>query len=285
MSLPKPACRVQDRERIDRVPPSAERNGHAHSSGFGAAETTQSGPIEGDPGSLPSLPDLLEELDTESVDLNALEQLTQTLLEDIARDLESASEKAAQQEHTANAIRSENQVGQMVGTASEVLEPGRSKKLEDSKSKSTLERDISEYLLLHHNYAKSRPTGKSKSTSRCTKSTPSIRKLKTIRPKHRKIVQMPVESEVLYGTLQPVTILINEDSIPLNEVVIGDDFAVLSQGNTPQNESTLLTVPRHDQGDLSPKSDLGYESIDSPQSCSDVDQWDQSVSELFPSLI
>lgn len=43
--------------------------------------------------SLPSLPDLLDELDTE-VDISSLEQLTQTLLQDIARDLEAAAQKA-----------------------------------------------------------------------------------------------------------------------------------------------------------------------------------------------
>lgn len=41
---------------------------------------------------LPSLPDLLDELDTD-VDINSLEQLTQSLLQDIARDLEAAAQK------------------------------------------------------------------------------------------------------------------------------------------------------------------------------------------------
>lgn len=43
---------------------------------------------------MPSLPDLLDELDTE-VDVDSLEQLTQSLLEDIARDLEAAAQKTS----------------------------------------------------------------------------------------------------------------------------------------------------------------------------------------------
>lgn len=94
MPMPKPVCRVRARERINRIPPSAERNERIHSSGFG--EWSQGSPVE-DNSDLPSLPDLLDELESDSVDLNALEQLTQTLLKDIARDLESAAQKAADQ--------------------------------------------------------------------------------------------------------------------------------------------------------------------------------------------
>lgn len=43
---------------------------------------------------MPSLPDLLDELDTE-VDVDSLEQLTQSLLQDIARDLEAAAQKTS----------------------------------------------------------------------------------------------------------------------------------------------------------------------------------------------
>lgn len=45
-----------------------------------------------DCAAMPSLPDLLDELDT-GVDVESLEQLTQSLLEDIARDLEAAAQK------------------------------------------------------------------------------------------------------------------------------------------------------------------------------------------------
>lgn len=48
---------------------------------------------------LPSLPDLLDELSNcqTDVDLTSLEQLTQSLLQDIARDLEAAAQKADSQ--------------------------------------------------------------------------------------------------------------------------------------------------------------------------------------------
>ncbi|KAF7288027.1 hypothetical protein GWI33_000081 [Rhynchophorus ferrugineus] len=104
-----------------------------------------------------------------------------------------------------------------------------------------------------------------------------MRKFKTIRPKTKKRIQV-TQPEVMYGTLQPITILINEDSTPLNEVVIKQDSPLVVDTN-------LLPLPKYECGVLSPISDRGYESIDSPQSSSDIDSWDQSVSELFPSLI
>lgn len=157
----------------------------------------------------------------------------------------------------------------MVGTTSENVESSRSKVLDN---KSTLEQDISEYLLLHHNYAKSLKPNTPRVRSRT-----GVRKFKTIRPKMKKCIQT-TQSEVVYGTLQPITILINEDSTPLNEVVIKQDSPLVVDTN-------LLHLPKYESDVLSPKSDLGYESIDSPQSSSDIDSWDQSVSELFPSLI
>lgn len=96
MSVSKPDCRVRARERINRIPPSAERNRSGLSSGFDTGH--QDGPVPESSSGLPSLPDLLDELETDAtVDLNALEQLTQTLLEDIARDLESAAQKSTDQ--------------------------------------------------------------------------------------------------------------------------------------------------------------------------------------------
>lgn len=95
MSVSKPDCRVRVRERINRIPPSAERNGRGLSSGFDTGH--QDNPVPESTSSMPSLPDLLDELETDAVDLSALEQLTQTLLEDIARDLESAAQKSTDQ--------------------------------------------------------------------------------------------------------------------------------------------------------------------------------------------
>lgn len=80
---------MRGREWIDRVPPSAARNGHAFSSG---SEQAGDQGLAQDGAALPSLPDLLDELDTD-VDIASLEQLTQSLLQDIARDLEAAAEK------------------------------------------------------------------------------------------------------------------------------------------------------------------------------------------------
>lgn len=48
-----------------------------------------------DPIGMPSLPDLLDELTDTEVDAESLERLTQSLLEDIARDLEAAAQKTS----------------------------------------------------------------------------------------------------------------------------------------------------------------------------------------------
>lgn len=303
-TMPKPVCRVRARERINRVPPSAERNGRGHSSGFGLRP--QGGPgIQEDPledgAVLPSLPDLLDELETDAVDLNALEQLTQTLLEDIARDLESAAQTAADQESTVNRKHISREV---VGTPSKLLEPSRNEVLDNNKS---LEHDISEYLLLHHNYAKPQPKD---STTPCRKSPSSTKKPKNIRPKvhtkakraiENKIISVQSEnkimvqgsmqdSEVMYGSFDEntniITIFVDDDSVPLNEVTVTNDN-ILDNTNTPvaPDVSNSLTIPKIDNGNLSPRSDLGYESLDSPVSNSDMDSWDQSMSELFPSLL
>ncbi|RZC42248.1 bZIP 2 domain containing protein [Asbolus verrucosus] len=78
------------RTKLTSVPPSAARNGHTLSSGSETAD--HNGTVEDCIG-LPSLPDLLDELNSD-VDISSLEQLTQSLLQDIARDLEAAAEKA-----------------------------------------------------------------------------------------------------------------------------------------------------------------------------------------------
>lgn len=284
--LQSPQCQCQNRTVVCAPESgSTERNRCGHSSGFD--QRPQGGSVE-DSASLPSLPDLLDELESDAVDLNALEQLTQTLLEDIARDLESAAEKAADQESSCN--RKDN-FGEVVGTPSKQLESSRTKVL-DNKS---LEQDISEYLLLHHNYAKMPPK---ESKIRLRKTPGSIRKLKNICPKvetkvkstvkpnnlfenHVKLQESNQNKEATYGNA--ITILVDQDSTPLNEVII--DNSTLNT-NIPLviDTNSSLTVPKLDSGNLSPKSDLGYESLDSPVSNSDIDQWAQSVTELFPSL-
>lgn len=91
-------------KRICCIPPSAARKSHALSSGFDQQPqqaTANLRPLE-DRTDLPNLPDLLDELEAD-VDVNSLEQLTQSLLQDIARDLEAAVQKADC--HVSNARR------------------------------------------------------------------------------------------------------------------------------------------------------------------------------------
>ncbi|CAG9762871.1 unnamed protein product [Ceutorhynchus assimilis] len=205
--------------------------------------------VETDSG-LPSLPDLLDELESDSVDLNALEQLTQSLLEDIARDLESAAEKAADQESTSCTGENENPPDgkEVVGSPPKHLESKGTKTIEPDN----VIEDISEYLLLHHNYAKM-PI----STAATRKSQ---KKLKTIRPKEKptKTISLPEQlenknNELLFGTFD-------------------------------QSTNTITILVNDNSNNSSPRSDLGYESLDSPVSTSDMDSWDHSVSELFPTL-
>lgn len=88
---PEPARRLRRSEKTCRVQrPPAERSERAVGGGCGQGDG--GGALEAGDG-LPSLPDLLDELDAE-VDIGSLEQLTQSLLQDIARDLEAAAEKA-----------------------------------------------------------------------------------------------------------------------------------------------------------------------------------------------
>lgn len=159
--------------------------------------------------------------------------------------------------------------GEVVGQAPEIVESDRRPVLDDKRK--TLENDISEYLLLHHNYAAKPP----KQTR-----TPGRRKLKAIRPKVDKLAELntPViidegSSDVLYtfgSDPQSVTIVV--DSTEEN-AALADSF---------------LAVPSTVSGDASPRSisssDNGYESLDSPQSVPELDIWDQSMSELFPNL-
>lgn len=249
---------------------------------------------------LPSLPDLLDELNTD-VDINSLEQLTQSLLQDIARDLETAAQETDCQESVSVGQDSSAEV---VGEAPEELESGGCEVLDDNRK--SLEKDISEYLLLHHNYAAKPPTQnvrKSKTTNR--------RKLKAIRPKVATNVSntnklaidlnTPIiiaehdinSSDILYGTYDDsngVTIIVDNNDIPVSEAVteiVSKDSQSCSDDAIAAVDNSLLSVPTI-LGNLSPRStsssDNGYESVGSPQSLSDLDIWDQSVSELFPSL-
>lgn len=169
--------------------------------------------------------------------------------------------------------------------------------------KISLERDISEYLLLHHNYAAKPP-----SITKKSKETRIRNKYKAIRPKTNLLstdkvtVASPViitdTSEIIYGNIDEntnvVTVLV--DSIPVDEVVTeivttdsGSDESWLSPADVNIDNNNTLNVPSPTTfGNSSPisssSSDYGYESLDSP--CGSIeDIWDQSVSELFPSLL
>lgn len=87
--MSEPDCRVRAREWINRVPPSAERNERPLSSG--SSRRAAAPPVDA-AANLPALPDLLDD-----VDFSALEDFTQTLLEDFARDLDCAAPKASDQ--------------------------------------------------------------------------------------------------------------------------------------------------------------------------------------------
>ncbi|KAL1490929.1 hypothetical protein ABEB36_011600 [Hypothenemus hampei] len=88
-----------------------------------------------------------------------------------------------------------------------------------------------------------------------------------------------------------ITILVNDsDDVALTEVVIDDTVSFsenrLLEPDVPlkidTNNNSLNLLPT--LCSFSPRSDLGYESVDSPISTSEFDSWDQSVSELFPNL-
>lgn len=192
----------------------------------------------------------------------------------------------------------------MVGTTSEELESNGCEVLVDSRK--SLEKDISEYLLLHHNYAAKPPTKNMKKTKANCR-----RKLKAIRPKiitgvsntNKLAVDLntPIiiesevsNSDVICGSYSNdsngVTIVVDDNGIPIEATTevstranqAHDDEAVTVVDNSFFSVSTTFL------GSVSPRStsssDNGYESLDSPQSLSDLDLWDQSVSELFPSL-
>jgi len=195
---------------------------------------------------LPSLPDLLNELDRD-VDIESLEELTQSLLQDIAADLEAAAQKTNCEEPN---VGGQDGAGKVVGSSSENLESGR---CDSIKTENGLEQEISPFLLLHHDYSakqdtqapghklKQEITHKSKKEiykpSRKIKNTKlnTKTKLKRIMPKTAQsdcnletfyIDSSNVSidgSEVLYGTLDEstncITIIVNDDSLHLGEAV------------------------------------------------------------------
>lgn len=180
--------------------------------------------------------------------------------------------------------------------------------LETCRSDRDLKFDLSEYLLLYHNYAAPPKTKQSKTPTR-------IRKLKSIKP--RNIVIIPAETETVLpppppqpnetemiklGTLEEVSNVIAPVEIetvlptPPNETEIvklgtleevsNVTIIVDSDGRPITTESLLTEGSLNVQSptSFSNDSDAGYESIDSPPTIYNEDLWDQSISELFPTL-
>lgn len=110
----------------------------------------------------------------------------------------------------------------------------------------------------------------------------------------KKPTLLPNNEEVLYGTYDEntncITIIVNDDSLGLGEavteVVTVPKSDVLGQYLTVPSVANPSSPGSNTRSDA---SDCGYESLDSPHSVTtsenEVDIWDESVSELFPSLI
>jgi len=206
--------------------------------------------------------------------------------------LEAAAEKADYQE---SIIGGSSPSGEVVGPSSKELESSGSDVLEKSEP---LIKDISEYLLLHHNYsAKPIEEGnhkKSKSKSHINKNKLKSRIAKSkpqqILPKVETVLNdrlapiTTVTDEVLYGTFDEatncITINVNDDSS------ISDPICEMEEDSS--DKSTLKVPLENSYGGASPasSSSSGYESHGSPESFVDSDTiWDDNVSELFPSLM
>lgn len=190
----------------------------------------------------------------------------------------------------------------MVGQPSAQLESSGTGNTLDKDQESAF--DISEYLLLHHNYA-AKPPGYT--TKR--KTTIAKHKYKAIKPKSDilnttcKTIENNTLSPNLLGNdsiqnaneTNIVTLLMDDIDIgePIIEITTTEEFESSepipdynSEGNN-EEQFDLLNVPSVTIGNRSPMSscgsDYGYESLDSP--CSVQDLWDQSITELFPSLL
>lgn len=184
---------------------------------------------------------------------------------------------------------------QVVGAPPKGLESDGSDVLKTPED--PLVKDISEYLLLHHNYsAKPSEENKNKTTNRTSQKNQRSKRRKVLPKLNSTTVQNELVSsttnslekqpEVLYGTYDEKTNCIT--------IIVDDDESLSNFSNTGDvilDDSNCLTVPKSDvsAGNASPLScsgsDYGYESIGSPGSLGGNDIWDDSVSELFPSLM
>lgn len=162
----------------------------------------------------------------------------------------------------------------MVGSTPKQLESSVCESIEQPQH-DPLKEDISQYLLLHHDYA-AKPETEPKRIKR------SRKKLKEIRPKTKIIptVQTATNNqEVLYGTYDEAT---NCITILVNDELVTEEVTTIAEVNSINDPSSPSI--------RSDSSDCGYESLDSPHSAAepDMEMWDERISELselFPSLI
>lgn len=156
---------------------------------------------------MPSLPDLLDDLHND-IDFESLEQLAESLLEDIARDLENAAQKADCEVQSIDESGGQGTTRPVVGEASKKLESTRSSVLNTEKEKS-LENDISQYLLLHHNYTKPGPDPRElpKPKNKCKKDTKSKTVLRT-NSKLKKIIP-----KIPFNILTPKGLHFQDESV------------------------------------------------------------------------
>jgi len=225
---------------------------------------------------LPFLQDLIDELNKD-INIGGLDELTQSLLADIASNLDAVDQDVKPQ----NTIGESDSSGEMVGSTQEQLEPSGNGSSVNGESTPS---DLAEFLLLHHDYSCKPPAP--------TRITRNKNKLKPIRPKNNvqtpkvvveRIPEVP-EAATLCGYYDEgencITIIVDDDQ-DINETVAQLQEQI-KETNTISNDNLLN--PLLDCNYSSAASDGGYESLGSPNSFHD-DLFDSTVSELFPQLI
>ena len=164
----------------------------------------------------------------------------------------------------------------MVGKTPEQLESGGSEVLTEETKQKKLEEDISQYLLLHHNYAaKPEPQMHTKlqpKRKHMPKAVYKKTKVKPIMPKVAEVIYTPLEQ-----TPSNMIIVIDEPDVEISDVVTEVPYAPTLLNVQPENHLSCYSP--------TPSSDCGYESLGSPHSFTDDEIWNNSVSELFPALV
>lgn len=137
--------------------------------------------------------------------------------------------------------------------------------------------------------AKPAPHKKPKSSNTKTSYVPILPKSEAGSNGSESIVSNSSSEDYLYGKLDEsadcIIIICNEDG----DLEIGEAVTEVVTSEETVCDESLLSVPE-DHRMLSPRSsvsDCGYESLESPAPMEDidVDTWNESVSQLFPSLV